>query len=240
MNLLEIFTQLTHGELSQVSIGGQAQGQITENNYAQIVSHVNLGLAALYKRFPLKESRIKITLSDINTTYKIHSRHADSNVASFALKYINDSIEEPFNDDILKIERVYTEQGVELALNDPGDPYSVFTPSANVLSVPSIVKAELLTPVVDLVYRANHPLIVVGDGAFNPELVEVELPYSHLEPLLLYIASRFHNPIGMSNEFHAGNSYAAKYEQSCIQLELVNLRVDQSGEFDRLHAKGFV
>ena len=53
MKLKEVFDQLTYGELSQLSIGGQAQGEITEENYARVVAHVNLGLSAIYKRFHL-------------------------------------------------------------------------------------------------------------------------------------------------------------------------------------------
>ncbi len=66
------------------------------------------------------------------------------------------------------------------------------------------------------------------------------MPYSHLEPLLYYVASRINNPIGMANEFHAGNSYAAKYEKSCQELEMVNLRVDQGSQNTKLRQKGFV
>lgn len=42
MNLKEIFDQLTYGELSQISIGGGAAGQIRPEDYAKLVAHTNL------------------------------------------------------------------------------------------------------------------------------------------------------------------------------------------------------
>lgn len=153
---------------------------------------------------------------------------------------------ESFEDDILKIERVYVSGGKELGLNDASDQYSCFTSSASTLRVPveiagktSGIPVELVTDTLLVVYRANHPILVKCAG-FNPANIELELPYSHLEPLLYYVASRINNPIGMANEFHAGNSYAAKYEKSCQELEMVNLRVDQGSQNTKLRQKGFV
>lgn len=248
MKLQEVFDQLTHGELSQLSIGGNEAGVIAPANYNRLVPHVNLGLTALYKRFPLKEGRLILELQSGRTTYPIHSKYAvSSRTSREAVRYIKDSSAEAFKDDIHKIERVYTAKGFEFGLNDEADPYGMFTPSATVLRVPADVAAqvislpdELKSPRVELVYRANHPLIVADGADLEPDVIELELPYSHLEPLLLYIASRVHTPTGMTNETNMGNTYFAKYEASCQQLEAVNLRVDQGGQADRLHRNGWV
>lgn len=223
MKLAEIFTQLAYGELSQMKMGENAEGEINENNYPQLVAHVNLGLTALYKRFPLKESEVILPLVEGQLTYVLTVP------------------------DIHKIERVHTESGWELGLNDEGDYYGCFTPSANVLRVHTDLvvpgadlPAQLKTDTLLVIYRANHPLLVLEGGYINPETTEVELPYSHLEALLCFIASRVNNPIGMTNEFHAGNSYYAKYEKECSRLEQVNLRVDQGAQHNRLEKNGWV
>jgi hypothetical protein len=90
------------------------------------------------------------------------------------------------------------------------------------------------------VYRANHPIIVQGIGLFEPDRIDVELPYSHLEALLFYVASRVHTPTGMTNETNMGNTYYQKYEASCQQLEVSNLRVDQGSQNSRLYRNGWV
>ena len=238
MKLSEIFNQLTYGELSQISLGGGSSGEITEANYPKVLSHINLGLTALHTRFPLKEGRLMLQTQPGMLTYPLNSRFAVGNTRSRELvRFIRDSASELFKDDIHKVERVYSGTQ-ELGLNDESDPMSCFTPSAHVLRVPGSVVED--AALLQVVYRANHAPILVGMGLFDPTRVEVELPYSHLEPLLYFVASRVNNPMGMSNEFHAGNSYAAKYEAACQMLELQNLRVDQGSQNTRLERNGWV
>jgi hypothetical protein len=247
MNLKEVFDQLTFGELSQLSIGGNETGAIQTKNYDRMVAHTNLGLTALYKRFNLKEGRLTVELVPGRFTYPINSDYAEANDASTqAVKYIKDA-DSPFADDIHKIERVYGQTGYEFALNDEADPYSMFTPSAKVLRVPEIVVTgsidmpdEIKTTELEIVYRANHPKIIPDGIYLDPEEIYLELPDSHLEALLLFMAGRIHTPTGMSNEANMGNTYSAKYEQECMRLEQLNLRVDQFSQPDRIGRNGWV
>lgn len=248
MKLQEIFNQLTYGELSQLHIGGGEQGTIAEADYPKVLSHINLGLASLYRRFPLKEGRFNLILQPGQVSYSLTSAYAiNSRRSRAAVRYIEDTTADPFDDDINKIERVLTAEGYELGLNMEGNEHSCFTPSVNVLRVPKALvdpgqdkPDELKTSKLEVIYRANHPPIVVSAGYFDPGRVDVELPYSHLEALLYFVASRMHNPVGMSNEFHAGNNYAAKYEAVCAELEAINLRVDQGRVNTRLERNGWV
>jgi hypothetical protein len=226
MNLQEVFDQLVYGELSQLSIGGGEVGSISEANYPRVLAHINLGLTALYKRFPLKEGRVSVELVPGKLLY------ATAAVAP----------------DLLKIEQVRTDGGFEFPLNDESDPYSVFTPTASSLRVPADVVAQLIdlpdwfkTINLELVYRANHPKVIQGLGFFDPKRVLLQLPETHLEPLLLFVASRAMTPMGVGQfEGQAGNNYYAKYEAACQSLESINLRVDQGSQNSRLHSNGWV
>lgn len=248
MQLSEVFSQLSYGELSQLSIGSGEMGVIDSANYDRMLSHVNLGLTTLYKRFPLKEGRLTLALQSGRVTYPLNSSFAVSkDVSVEPVRYILDSEAARFVDDIHKVERVLTSGDWELGLNDEADIYAVATPSAQVLRVPSAIvecadsiPKVLHTKTLTVVYRANHPILKPGVGLYDASKVALELPYSHLEPLLLYIASRVNNPIGMSNEFNAGNNYAAKYEAACAQLEQFNLRVDQGSHNTRAHRNGWI
>ena len=162
------------------------------------------------------------------------------------VRFILDSLEVPFLDDIHKIERVLTAQGKELGLNDIANPFACMTPSMSTLTVPSLIVTPtsdtpdwLKTDKLNVVYRANHPIITISLGLFDPNKVDIELPYSHLEALLYFVASRVNNPIGMNNEFHAGNNYAQKYELACQELERVNMRIDVGQTNHKLYQKGF-
>lgn len=249
MYLQEIFDSLTYGELSQLSIGGGADGAIDEANYPRVLNHINLGLADLYKRFPIKQSRILLELVAGRFDYPLTSKFARANTKSREVtRYLVDSSTAPFKDDIIKVERVLTEDGVEMALNIEGDKYSVFTPTSTMLTIhqdiiemSSDLPEELKTSRLELVYRAGHPKIVVGLGLFDPERVEVQLPDTYLQALLLFVASRAHNPVGMTGEFNAGNNYAMKYEAECQSLteKGVSAAMD-SHDPHQFHAKGWV
>ncbi len=241
MNLSEVFDQLTYGELAQISIGGGAEGQIDDANYKAMVAHTNLGLTALYKRFPIKENSLMLSVISNKDTYVLTPENATSNnELTGNIKYILDSIDSPFIGDILKVEKVVNSYGIELVLNNDGDLRNIKTPTYNTIKFSKDLLSDLAGSNVEVVYRANHPIINVGNGAFNPENVELELPYSYLEPLLLFIASRINNPMGMTNEFHAGNSYAAKYELACQMLEKTNLMTDIGSEFNKIRSGGWV
>ncbi len=245
MKLQEIFNHLTYGELSQISIGGSEAGIIKEADYPRVLSHISLGLNALYKRFYLKEGIVNIRFLSHQTDYKLDSLYAVSNVGSTVpFKHILDS-GSPFIDDVLKVEKVLTDAGFELELNDSSDEYSVITPNTLSLRIPKKIVAQgfdlpdvYKTASFEVYYRAKHPRIEPED--VDPEMIEVELPDSYLEALLYFVASRVNNPIGMVGEFNAGNNYSAKYELACKQLEMLNLHVDRGVQNTRLHSKGFV
>jgi hypothetical protein len=222
MYLQEIFDQLTYGELSQLSMGGGAAGVIDETNYPRVLTHINLGLTALYKRFNLKEKRLAIALQPDVDTYLL-------NVV-----------------DILKIERILTDAEFELPLNHEGDAYSCFTPTLTTLHIPKVLMKqgpslpdEYKTHGLTVVYRADHPKIANKFGMLQPETKHVELPSSHLQALLYYVASRAHNPIGMTGEFNSGNNWYAKYEAECRDLETQGLQVDRGIDNNRLRRNGF-
>lgn len=248
MKLKEVFDQLTYGELSQLAIGGRDAGAIAPQNYNRLVAHINLGLTALYKRFQLKEGSITVELQSNRLVYPLHSKYAVSSRSSReSVRYIKDSTAAPFKDDLLKIKRVVGTTGVEFPLNDLGDPYTMLTPTSTTLTVPQAIAAptaeleeQLRTATLKIAYQANHPMIVTDDGNLDLELVEIELPYTHLEPLLLFVASRVHTPAGMTNEANMGNTYYQRYELACQEIETKNLTVDQGSQEDRASRNGWV
>lgn len=248
MKLQEVFDQFKFGELSQLSIGGNNAGEINEKNWPNLIAHINIGLTALYKRFNLKQGRLKLQLYPEISLYQLSQKFATTSRGGMDItKYLLDTPTNKFKDDVLKIERVYTEGEHELKLNDVSDLYSLHTPSMTSLLVPNSILSnavdlpdELKTTSLSVVYRANHNLIVKGIGYFDPNTVDLELPYSHLDALLLYVASRVHNPIGLVNEFNFGNTYAAKYEQACQMLELQNLEIDEGSQNTRINRNGWV
>jgi hypothetical protein len=248
MKLQEIFDQLSMGELSQFSIGGQPQGQINENNYPNVLAHINLALAVIYKRFNLKEGRLKVKLIPDQDTYVLNSKYAESNRKSKEpVKYLLDGTGEAFMDDLLKVESVQVDSGEQLPLNLRGDPLSVLTPTSTTLRVPLAIvnKAEHLadefkTDTLLLGYRAGHPILTIPLGLFEPTRVDVQLDYSYLEALLYFIAGRINAPAGMTTEERLNNVWFGKFEAACQRLEMENLQIDRVGQNTRLERGGWV
>lgn len=235
MKLSTILNDLSQGELVQLAIGNGGLG-ILPDDVGVLLSSINLGLTELHKRFLLREGSLTLMPLPGRASYPLLSKYQVNNPASTEpVRFIAES-SEAFRDDILKIERVYDSAGNELGLNDPENPLALYTPTYNQLRLPSGLPEGNLT----VVYRANHPRIEKGAGVFQPDTVEVELPESHREALLYYVAARVVSPSGMQDDFHDGNNYLAHFEASCQRLEQYNLRIEQRPGNSRLERNGWV
>jgi len=375
MNLQDIYDQLTHGELAQVSLGDTNTGKMTEENKAKVIGHINLGLMDLYKKFRLKENEIYVMLhpernvyyidnkyisdlcledmhfnpktdttvlpprecppnADVRNAYgdvdkdgvipedpeiEVLERNGIERVTTHGFEYLQQPPDPRsktpvdnspprkylieiegfgFEDDLLKIERIYTPYDQEIILNKRDDPHSIRTPEKNTIvlpryhyrhgynfsynhenlhdnrsrsgagyghieelnvyggyghqyarhkpnrSYPSHVHGhhghQKQIPYLRVVYRASHKPIdhIVATGCDSSD-IPIALPDSHMHALLLFIGSRVLNRVGMVNEFHAGNSYSAKYEAECQRLRDENYEVDNIGEETKFEDAGW-
>lgn len=235
MILLDFLKDLTYGELASLKIGNHIPGEDSSEpdptRYEQLISHINLGLKELYKRFFLRSEEHYIQLYEQLSTYKLHTDFAQSNLASVEpIKYIMDSLDRPFYNNILKIEEVYDEEGNKLPLNDITEELSIFTPTFRTIQVPYPDNDTTLA----VQFRATHPPISLTI-AMEPEDVEIELPNSLHEALLMYVASRQFTSMGGENVVQGDNWYE-RFEASCRRVEQEGLEVQgEPGDwrFDR-------
>jgi hypothetical protein len=220
MKLSDLFEQLCAGEFRQFYIGGADEGAIQPANYGKIVPHINLALADLFKRFPLKTKTQVIQLYEHIQLYVLNPKYALTNESSTELyKYIMDSPYDPFTDgsEVLMIESVYDEEGKELILNDELATYSVFTPTYNSIQIPYNDEYNALT----VQYRCGHPkLVSTGEDVLDQE---VEITASHLLAVLLFIAGRYLTTFGTAENTQAGIDFMNRYEMECVRLESLNL-----------------
>lgn len=221
MILLDILKDLTYGELAGLAIGNLVMEEFDNepdpHQYERIVSYINLGLTEIYKRFFLRSREIDIQQYEQLNTYKLHSDFAQSNVASLEpIKYIVDTADDPFQDDILKVEEVYDEEGTKLSLNDITDEYSVYTPAYNIIQIP--YPSDTATCSVQ--YRANHPKIPVALTT-DPATVEVEIPNSLYIALLQYVGYR----ANLLSNPERSVDYWQQFEKSCAHVDRLGLEV---------------
>jgi len=111
MTLNDIFTQLAHGELSQVILGNDGSSLLSaaEGRRKQVASHIQLGLTVLYTRFRLREGSLLVRVTPDVRAYILSADYATSNTESEVPtenRYIQDFVAVPFQNDLLKVERV--------------------------------------------------------------------------------------------------------------------------------------
>jgi len=217
MLLSEIFNQLNYGELADTELAGGIDSNIAIQNYPAIISHINIGLSELYKRFELDTSQIVIQLYNNISLYNLQYDYAVSNTTSTKpIKYLMDTPSNPFNDRVIKILDVYDGYGLHFPLNDPNKTTSLFTPSYNKLQVPYRRGGEFI---IYVEYLSDH--IPIPITTLNLDTVNVNIPDTLLQTLLYFVASRVFTNMtgGKTNE---GNNYLAKFEASCNKYKELN------------------
>lgn len=249
MTLQDIYDQLSYGELRDLFLavaGPDALEDMPLESYAKVLPSVQLGLTELHKRFFIREGQFYVELQTDQSHYKLTPKYAQSNTkSSEPVKYIIDTIE-PFTDNLFKVERVlatYLETPTELDLNERGNAAAVHTNYFDNLVVPTdSEKAPWLkeTTQIDVRFRANHPKLDANIANVAPTAVQIDLPPMYLEALCLFVASRLHNPIGMTPEgAQQGSTYFQKFLASCDTLKRHNFEIDDFDENTKLYERGF-
>lgn len=238
MQLTEVFDQLVYGELSNTVIGKKG---IDEGNMGAMLTHINLGLYELYKRFNLKKNSVIIKQNEAIATYELHTRFAQSNALSTeSVKYIMDAGGgTPFTNNVLKIETVE-----KLVVKDNEEPQYPINRNGvdGSITLNTLRSFTMPTPVADtlmkVVYRANHPRLKANID--EPSLQEIELPVTHLEALLLFVASRYHSSLPTLDGINEGTAYIARFERSCLKLSDLGLTNVEEEANQKLWVNGWV
>jgi hypothetical protein len=231
MQLIDIINQLRNGELANTSLSEK----LDYEEYPKIVSYVNLALTALHSRFNIKQSEVVIQEYSTINIYTFDSKYAVSNTGSAEpIKYIIDTIDTPFTNDLIRIETIEDSNGDILLLNDQTESTSIKLPSYNKIKVVAPIDEELLI----ITYKANHDKVLVSGLTTTDQ--EIYIPEVLLEPLLYHIASRFHSSLPNAAGISESEKYISKYENACIRIKLENLINEYNYSTDRMGDRGWV
>lgn len=231
MQLNELLQRLCEGEFEDINLGYTVDGLPMDQHYPKLVRHIDMGLLELHKRFPIRTRTVQLEQDESIKAYTLRSVFAQSNTGSTEpIKYILDDATAPFKDsEFLRIDEVKDAEGVTLPLNNAYDDTSVFTPTHNTLYVPEPEQGKVVT----FTYRAAHGTLSTTD---NPEDILVDLPYSHVEALLYYVANRVLAPTNID----ASRDYLMKFESACNILEEFNLNNEDNTESQQFYNGGWV
>lgn len=184
MLVADIINGLKYGELRHFNLGESEVEGVAEIHYPMLINLINQGMLDIYSKVSLKYQEVFIQpVSQINI-YKLHVRHAETNLDSTEEKFIKDTIEEPFEGNILKIEAVYDEFGTELPMNDHANADSVFLMGLDTLQVPKPSEGIALS----IIYRSYpEPSQETIDIA-----QELDLPLVYKQALIMFVTGKAH------------------------------------------------
>lgn len=245
MTLQDVLEQLTFGEFHALTYKDSNSEDISPDHYRKVVAHINLGLKELYKRFWLSSKELVIQLYSHIIDYELDRRFAFTNVTSNEVyKYILDTAENPFYNDVMEIEQVYDEEGTAMYLNDitrnnvsDHTEYSLFTPNYKTIKVPTLFALAYPGSLLEVHYRASHPIIETT-ACLDPSSTEIKIPDGLLEALILYVGSRAQSAIGGVEAQQEAMLLQQKFEASCqmalaqgigITHNYTNIKLDSNG-----------
>lgn len=206
MKVSDAFQELCYGELNTHRLANS--GAILPEDYSRMIHHLNTGLVALYTRFPLLVKELTLQQHSWITTYELTKEHARTDPSS-EVKYIIDSVHEPFIGDLIRVEEVSDEVGDVVEMNSSDHDKVALTPSMDALEIPNPTDTNVLF----VTYRAKHPPLVDVDS-------EILLPQHLLGALYAYTGMRVYSGGTSQEQLTKGAELESKYERICQKMEM--------------------
>lgn len=219
MNLQDIFDQLSHGELSNVALGGLNDGfGIREEDFEKMTSHVNFALLELAKKFQLNVKTVTISQVEGVHTYLLDA-------------------------DLIRIISVVDNLGNPYSLNRLNDYYIPEDEEEGDYNLETDTTGFTYNYGVDgrtfkVTYQATIPTINPID--LDPMDVEIDIHPGALQPLLYLVASRVWASLPTLDGMNKGMEYLAKYEQACDNITKYGLVHNVEFEQNKLQDRGWV
>ena len=109
MQLGDLFANLSYGSLSNLAIGGEGSGVIPAQHEPRLVSLTNQALKLLSGKFLMCEKEVIIRAIEGRAIYPLEYEFAESNTAATGDKFIVDTVEQPFMEDVVTVLEIYDE-----------------------------------------------------------------------------------------------------------------------------------
>jgi len=212
MKLSELFEILQYSEMAGTGVLGLKNDDgIPVAKYPQVISYVNRGLTQLHTEFLLKEAILTIQHIEGRTDYPIDIKYAVSDPA-VEDKYILDTVDTPYIEDLIKIEYMVDEVGDIIVMNDADDPLSYFTPGFKTIQV-AAVNVET---VFHVAYRARHAIIPMDTTDLTT--VEIGIPDNFIDALIYYVASKAYATVNSTDSRQAS---IAQYQYYLVAVKML-------------------
>ncbi|MER9436684.1 hypothetical protein NKJ04_17475 [Mesorhizobium sp. M0618] len=236
MKIVDLFRRLAFGELSNLAIN-KGNGVLAEEKHPQMIQYANEALLRIFSRFVLKERSLILEQTTHVMDYHLIREYAvTSDSGSVRHRYIIDTPEEPFKEDVIRILAVYEDvTGCQFPLNDIDNPQSLFTPKPSVLQIGNPKDGVRVA----IVYQARHPVLDDRVGQILDQ--EIDVPFYLESALQNYVGYKTYCHMNGQENIIKGQEYLSAYEAICLDIEqrdLANQSVHTS--HNKLEQRGFV
>lgn len=218
MTLEELFKKLSYTHLSELSISGQGSGQVVEEHQPKLIQRANECLHALYARFPLRIRTIVLETYAAVNEYFLRPDFALFSGSMETYKYIIDTDDIPFPNDVLMIESVVDEDGELIAVNDANDDDSWHFTGYDSLSIDEPVTGDRFK----IRYRAEPDEIPFGPYVDIKNTV-IPIPRVLEAAMLAYIAGHTYGNMSMEGAMAKSQNFLDMFENECKIVEERNL-----------------
>ena len=225
----KIFQNLSYGVLQNLAIGEEGSGYILETRRPAVIFNINEALDDLHRRFLLSEKILTLLVFDHITTYKINTEMSFSSLGinydpdnvDVDGPYILDSVELPFENDLIKILSAYTGSGYSLPINDINSPSSIFTPHSSLIQIPDPSRMNTLV----IEYQALHPRLTYDMGNADALDQEVDIPNVLHSALYSFVAYKTYSNMNTQESSSKAAEHFNMYQGICqnvIEKDLVS------------------
>lgn len=222
MLLKDLFQDLALGELQGSPVVETGGFTVADMQVPKVIQAINQALEHFYSIYPLKEAQVIIEMIPEMYHYYVSSEFAMSN-DSAKYKYVMDSKENPYEDDLLKVLEVRTLTGEPVSIDDTYARLGVKLPEFNCL-VPTEELRKYEKVVVR--YKAKHKRIPYDEPIDSRWIVNI--PASYSGALQAYIASNIYNALGGGEYAQLGQFYFGKYKSLMEELMAVGFGSNQT------------
>lgn len=220
MKLSTVFSQLETSELNQLSCIDQATKKIKPDKYQAIVDVMNQGIVDLHTRFDLRIGKLTVPIDPTGETYDMTK--------------FDPSVRGRF----LQLHQVTDECGNTIAAGGMNC-YSIGFRSQMVFDVPEYLRTMHPIRALNIQYRSLPSKIGDCYGDIEPDMVEVDLPVAYVWALCLYVASRLHTPVGLTDGTYRPNTFFGLYQGECNRLEEVGMDLDFQQDLGHIKRDGW-
>lgn len=235
LKLKDFLQNIALGELQGSPVVEIGSWEINPDRVPQVIQALNQGLEYFYSNFPLRTNEVILKVTNGITRYYLDSDYAiSSDNANGFVKYIMDTPDRPFQDDVLHITSVESTSGLHFTLNDANSYININVPEYNCVQVENSHGSEYLL----VKYMARHPKISLTEP--RDSNVRIYIPSSYETALQTYVACLVYQNMG-GNHLQESNALYAKFKSITEELKLSGIGVlTQTGYNIKPHLRGWV